>query len=403
MLSAIIGKPGAGKSYEGVILVLRALEDGRVVLTNLPLNPEVSPFKESIEKKDLVLYSTTLDIPDSDDSLTRASFSSYSEWKPLIDPDNQRQIETKKFGIKKSKAVGPILILDEVRLAFDQMQRTDQVTLHRLDTSATDFTLVCDLLSKHRHFYADVYLITQGHHDLPQTVKGYVDDWIELVSARKLGLGGYTWAVYNTWYGARESTASGARKYKKKIFALYDSHAYGMAGQDAQNEDILAFSSVPLYFRWPFLFLYIGIGVFIYALPGVYSTMSYYLGGLKEDEVVERNAFGNKTSPDDQEVEKDTPKIRQSAPSDPSFFGEPHPLLPSDNVSFIAVTDHGIEFAGNLSFSALGLKIMGVKIESHTLCTLILFSDIKGKSFRKKYLCRSAFLSHEKPAPSLEK
>ena len=58
MINLLLGAPGGGKSYEAVVYhILPALEKGRKVITNLPLNIEriaaIDPaYSDLIEKRD---------------------------------------------------------------------------------------------------------------------------------------------------------------------------------------------------------------------------------------------------------------------------------------------------------------------------------------------------------------
>ena len=54
-IHALTGKPGAGKSYHGVQRVYDALEQGRAVVTNLPLNEDYPEFKQALEEGHLII------------------------------------------------------------------------------------------------------------------------------------------------------------------------------------------------------------------------------------------------------------------------------------------------------------------------------------------------------------
>ena len=219
MISVIVGKPGAGKSYESVRIALLAAHQGRVVVTNLPLLLEHEDW-QAVDEAGLLVHH-----PAEDPETRRVYFSALRDWTDAQSKENMR---TGKNDVQ----LGPLILIDEVGTCFAAMTK-EQLEEVRV------------LLSKHRHSLADYYLIVQSHTHLPMEVKPLVESWVELSSMKAGGLPGYHYQVYTTWYGNREALSQGMRRYDKRRFDLYDTHALGHGANYNSDE------STTLYDRWP--------------------------------------------------------------------------------------------------------------------------------------------------------
>lgn len=274
MIVAIQGKPGAGKSYESVEIVRRALEQGRPVLTNLPL----------------VAERWAAYLPEAGNGLLRViegkdTFSSALQWEPAwaVDPVDKDVFVDRGFWPWRRKEkvktvkVGAVLVIDEAGNAFSAMSKSDAAEVQRM-------------LAVHRHHLLDVYFLIQTHTVLPVEVKHLVDEWRELSTLKRVGVKGYVARTYHHWYGsARSAVHQVTRRYKAEVFSTYDSHALGTGAGAEQDEETTGFRRLPIYFRPGFLMFYAGVVGAAIFIPLVWSGIS----GVTSLEGDEPAAFGS--------------------------------------------------------------------------------------------------------------
>ncbi|MBO1040187.1 zonular occludens toxin domain-containing protein [Brucella pituitosa] len=279
MITLITGTPGSGKSYEAVAHhILPALNSGRKVITNLPLNINYyMKINPSFDRNLFVLIQPTPDnlVPFS----TPADFA--DEWK-------------------NKDGVGPLFVVDEAHMAFPRGDKDKKMLEY--------FTM-------HRHTGADILLVTQQLNQLRREISGLIE--LSYVLKKNTVLGSSKSYRKQTRDGTKGAVISTAvHRYDPKIFKFYQSYTLGGQAEAAHK-------TKSLWFRWPFVaaaiaFLYVG-----------YAALS---GGL--------NPFGKaielqkpKTAKTEaQEVPKEAPKTRVviSAPPDPTSDKLSQPIIVTD-------------------------------------------------------------------------
>jgi zona occludens toxin len=235
MQNLLIGVSGSGKSYEAnVFHILAALRKGRKVITNLPVDidayADINPgFADLLEKrtKPMPIRGTwhptdeagayrlwpdgkTLD-PAPDARVFGGVWDYYDDW---------RHPETKQ---------GPLYVIDECQYPLPKGQTDRQVE---------------EWFALHRHFNADVLLLTQSYGKISQAIR----DNVQMVYRvrKNVALGStktYTRKVQDGLRG--EVVNTNQRAYDPKYFALYKSHTQGVAASESNASDIR-----PIWQHW---------------------------------------------------------------------------------------------------------------------------------------------------------
>lgn len=219
MINLMLGQPGGGKSYESVAyhVIPAVVEQGRKVITNLPLN---LPIWESywpgctklIEIREPKLIEGAVVRP----------FSRLEHYG-----DTWRHPDT---------GIGPLYVIDECHLAIP-LRGPDAAEQVRIE----------EWFSLHRHELADVLLITQSYGKINKAIRDLVQVVYRCKKATAFGFSNrYIRKVQDGLRGDVVNTSE--RKYEKKFFALYKSHTRSSAAaQELDANDI-----VPIWKRWPF-------------------------------------------------------------------------------------------------------------------------------------------------------
>lgn len=214
MINLLMGPPGGGKSYEATVYhVLAALEAGRKVITNLPLNldelskivPRARVLVEIREK-------------------SRDPRCSYAFGSPLDYEDDWRDEKTGQ---------GALFVVDEchkplprrgmshaipVDLPEEERARLSSVQYGQWLGAATDFWY-----AEHRHTGCDVLLMTQSHGKVSKAITDQIQVCYRVKKATVFGNSdGYIRKVQDGVRGEVLSVAE--RKYEPKWFPLYKSH-----------------------------------------------------------------------------------------------------------------------------------------------------------------------------------
>ncbi|OAM52706.1 hypothetical protein A7981_04445 [Methylovorus sp. MM2] len=277
MINLLIGPPGGGKSYEAVAFhLLPALEQGRKVITNLPLvvpevlklYPDAEPLIELRSetkavrarpdiKKAQWLYKT-LGVPLRQKHFVSAAFAHAEDYG-----DPWRHPET---------GAGPLYIIDECHIP--------------LPRNGTPIA-VEHWYSLHRHESADVLLMTQSYGKINQSIRDLVQICYRV--RKNTAMGSQNSYIRKVQDGIRgEVTNTGIRKYKAEYFPLYKSHTRGGGSELAANDII------PFWKRWPVL----GTGLCLLLTLFMISTMD----------------FGNPLKPKAKHAEVSKPNIQHIPP-----------------------------------------------------------------------------------------
>ena len=255
MITAVLGRPGAGKSYEAVRLVDEALDAGRQVSTNLPLVGE--HWEVALEAGRLHLHD---DVLDEDGWLSQPV-----HWEDLL---SEKYLTPQDEG----PPLGQLVVLDEAARIWSTRRRAKGPAGQALQ-DAIDI-----VIATHRHSRVDFVLLGQTHHQLPETVKPQVEEWVELTGLRRHGVQGYRWRAYSTWWGpAREPLRSGFRRYDPERFSRYSSHALGSGGEGG-GETVIGFVKSSIWFRWQWAVPILGVGGLLWLGPAVARDFGGWLG-----------------------------------------------------------------------------------------------------------------------------
>lgn len=226
-VNILLGVPGSGKSYEAVAFhIIPAIEDGRKVVTNLPLNIEHFKNVYGQDKADLIRLIT----PTAQNSIPFKSLEDYQDdWK-------------------NEKGQACLFVIDEC---------------HRpLPLGSTDKKIE-DWFAEHRHKGHDVLLITQSYGKISKPIR----DIIHIVYRvrKNVALGSSSSYVRKVQDGLRgEVVNTSIRKYDSKYFPFYKSHTQS----NKSIEEAFAKDIVPIWRNWTF------IGAAILLPIGLYFLLS---------------------------------------------------------------------------------------------------------------------------------
>lgn len=230
MINLLLGGPGGGKSYEAVAYhVLPALQRGRKVITNLPLFVEKFEAYLPGSAKLLDIRSKTLAVnpglnidADEDDQssplnrLLRQAKATRFVDRPFAHPEDFSDPWRGDDGI------GPLYVVDECHFSLPKVGTKISVE---------------EWFSLHRHYNADVLLITQSAGKISVAIKDLVQVCIKVRKAIALGRSdSYIRKVLDGVNGGEVSTTT--RKYRKEIFGLYRSHTQGFALAEQEADDV---------------------------------------------------------------------------------------------------------------------------------------------------------------------
>lgn len=224
-VNILLGVPGSGKSYEAVAFhIIPAIEDGRKVVTNLPLN--IQHFKDVYgqDKADLIHIITSTS----------------------QNPIPFKTVEDYQDDWKNEKGQACLFVIDEC---------------HRpLPLGSTDKKIE-DWFAEHRHKGHDVLLITQSYGKISKPIR----DIIHIVYRvrKNVALGSSSSYVRKVQDGLRGEVVNTAiRKYDPKYFPFYNSHTQS----NKSIEEAFAKDIIPIWRNWTFLGAAILIPIGLYFL-----------------------------------------------------------------------------------------------------------------------------------------
>lgn len=237
MQNLMLGSSGAGKGYEACVYqILPALQKGRKVITNMPLDLEKwgtidATFPDLIEmrKRPQVIRGTweptreegAFNLRPEDQwtqpEVTARPFANvwdfYSDWKH---PDTGQ---------------GPLFVIDEAQYV---------IPFGKTAIAVEEWSAL------HRHFNCDIIWITQSYGKLSKTIR----DNIQMVyrMRKKTAWGQPDRYIKKVQDGIRgEVMNTLERSYEPKYFGLWKSHTQGGAAAEFNAEDIKSF-----YSHWTF-------------------------------------------------------------------------------------------------------------------------------------------------------
>lgn len=227
MINLLIGRPGAGKSYEAVAFhVLPALKQNRKVITNLPLNVAhfvavLGPFVETL----LEIRKPTPQKP-----IRFATPDEYgSSWK------------------HPTTGIGPLYVIDECHFALRRGGTNQQVE---------------EWFSMHRHENADVLLMTQSYGKVDKNIVEMVQLCYRV--SKKTAWGQEDKYIRKVLDGVRGAEMNvETRAYDAAFFPFYKSHTKSDTSAEAYAQDVK-----PFWKQWPVvgaaLCISVGLGSLIY-------------------------------------------------------------------------------------------------------------------------------------------
>lgn len=234
MINLLLGAPGGGKSYEAVVFhVLPALEKGRKVITNLPLNvsefekihPGCSSLIEIRHQTKAPRPAEQLETQQNTQrvTMTATPWRAIPFWHPDDFADEWRHPE---------QNFGPLYVIDECHIPLPFRGTLVQVE---------------EWFSLHRHHNADVLLITQSYGKINAAIRDLVQVVYRVRKNVALGsMGSYTRKVQDGLRGEVVNTS--IRQYEPKFFNLYKSHTRSTTGAELSANDIR-----PIWKHWTFI------------------------------------------------------------------------------------------------------------------------------------------------------
>lgn len=245
MINLLLGAPGGGKSYEAVTYhVLPALKRGRKVITNLPLNVEAfealdPDYPALIELRTATLAEAPAAAPEGGDEGVMGLIRQARAMK--FDARAFANVEDFESSWKSADGQGPLYVIDECHFVMPKGGTARGVE---------------EWFSMHRHFNADVLLITQSSGKISVSIKDLVQVCYKVRKAIAFGKpDSYIRKVLDGVNGGEVSVSE--RKYKPQMFKLYRSHTQGVSIGEADADDVKPFIVKFRVFTWVVL----GVGV----------------------------------------------------------------------------------------------------------------------------------------------
>lgn len=256
MINALEGIPGSGKSYEAVVYhVLPALEKGRKVITNLPLDIErfaaINPYYRAL--LDVRKFAQPARGTWDANAANRGELAFVlGEVTPVEGVEIFGHVWDFWDEWKGEGGIGPLYVIDECHVCFPAARRGGAVTPKD----------VIQWFKIHRHYGADVLLMTQSFRDIEPSITSLIATLIKVRKADVLGKKNkYIRKVHAGYRGGLVSEDQ--RDYKAQFFGLYKSHTQGGAVVEAQASDVTPF--VAKWRRGTAIFWVFALAFFVYA------------------------------------------------------------------------------------------------------------------------------------------
>lgn len=248
MINGLEGIPGSGKSYEAVVYhVLPMLQQGRKVITNLPLivemfaaiDPGYTHLIELRRRPKPVMGKWDADAMDDDGNGN--AFTLFEDPSTHHKPTESVSVFGHVWDYYSTwkhpeTGQGPVFIIDECHLALPTVGTSKEVV---------------EFFKLHRHFNCDILLMTQSFRDINQPIARLM---AMLVRCRKADILGkkdcYIRKVHAGYRGAVISVEE--RPYKAQYFPLYKSHTQGNSVAESGAQDVAPLSVKLRRFTWGF-------------------------------------------------------------------------------------------------------------------------------------------------------
>ena len=204
MITALVGVPGSGKSYEAVVYhVLPALKSGRKVITNLPL--KIEEFAK-IDPS----FCDLIDIRDGDAFRSSEVFLTTCQWQ------------------NPQGGGGPLYVVDEVHRFWPSrgLRKGEDVALRG----------VSEWIAEHRHATADIVFITQHPTKVMRDIVTNVELFIIVRNNRNLGFSKSYRRFTGDDFASAKKGRYQVRTYKTECFALYQSYTRGGTREQAPSD-----------------------------------------------------------------------------------------------------------------------------------------------------------------------
>jgi zona occludens toxin len=297
VINGLVGSPGSGKSYEAVVFhILPALQEGRKVITNLPLN--IAEFEARVPGSAALIQILE---PELGKPRRFVQVQDYlDDWR--AEGTNQ----------------GPLIVVDEAHHVFRGKVAPE----------------LLEYFALHRHYGVDILLVTQAWRQVHPEIRDMVQVCYRVRKATALGSSKqYIRKVQDGVRG--EVTNQNIRTYDPKNYPLYRSHTQtNRAVMEAAAKDVK-----PIWKHW---------SVYGAAICAVFAVYGIFNGG------VDPFASSKKI----QAAVKPSPPAKSSAPvplPSPSPAPPPAPVAPElpPPVKPAKVDDpfsgHGLHIGGYLS------------------------------------------------------
>ncbi len=244
MINGLEGIPGSGKSYEATVYhVLETVKQGRLVITNLPLDLDVFAAINPSYRDLIEIRTTPQPVRGTWDADAAGRgepafvlFEDRHTEKAMVrvtaGPADSVRVSrpAKTFGHvwdyysdwRDDKGRGPLFIVDECHVPLPRIGTDPQVV---------------EWFKLHRHFNVDVLLMTQRFRGVNDEIADLMAMLIKVRKADVLGRADhYIRKVHAGYRGAVISTEQ--RKYKSELFRLYRSHTQGNSVTESAATDV---------------------------------------------------------------------------------------------------------------------------------------------------------------------
>lgn len=193
MIALIAGRPKSGKSYEAVRYhIIPAIEQGRKVITNVPLDIEYFVKIYGAVCRDLIEVV----------AFNYSDFDADASAFPFSRPEDYQN------SWRNEEGVGPLYVVDEAHFSLPRGKTPDAVK---------------KFYTMHGHYGVDIVLLTQNIRQIDMAILVLVDIVHRTIKNRSLGSQNtYTKKVFDGYRGAQVNESQ--RRYDDRFFPFYKAH-----------------------------------------------------------------------------------------------------------------------------------------------------------------------------------